>query len=170
MPFMVAERGTADDSAEEAETLRAGGTAAASADGSEPGVGVGFPAGCGGVRAGDPGAECGGCVHAGVFGLGGGYELFQPESDASAGCDRGRAGATEGDPVRQRAGVEESPFSGVVRGAADRAGEHSAGKADAERTGGELSRTAAGRVFNSKLVSEHAPYSDLRRFHQEKTQ
>ena len=39
----------------------------------EPGVGAGLCARCGGVRAGDPGTECGRCVHAGVFGLGSGY-------------------------------------------------------------------------------------------------
>ena len=44
-------------------------------DGGEPGVGAGFRARCGGVRTGDPGAERGGCVHAGVFGVGSGHEL-----------------------------------------------------------------------------------------------
>lgn len=36
----------------------------------------------------------------------------------------------------------------------DRAGAHSAGQADAERTGGEFSRTAARRMFEPELVSE----------------
>ena len=109
---------------------------------------------CGGVRTGDPGAERGGCLHAGVFGLGSGYELCQPESDASAGCDCGRAGPTASDPLRQRAGVDEPAFSGVVRGTADRVGAHPARQADAERPHGELSRTVAGRVFDGELVSE----------------
>ena len=62
------------------------GQAAAGADCGEPGVGAGFCARCGGVRASDPGAERGGCVHAGVFGVGSGHQLCQSESDASAGC------------------------------------------------------------------------------------
>src|SRR4029077_12733673 len=136
--------GGADDPAEEAETLRAGGTAVASLDGGEPG----------GVWTGDPGAERAGCVHARVLGLGSGYELCQPESDAGAGCDRGRAGPTASDPLRQRAGADESAFSGVVCRATDRVGAHSAGEADAERAHRELPRTAAGRVFGTELVSE----------------
>jgi transposase InsO family protein len=62
------------------------------ADFGEPGVGAGFCARCGGVRASDPGAERGGCVHAGVSGVGSGHEFRQPESDASAGCDHGERG------------------------------------------------------------------------------
>jgi putative transposase len=88
--------------------------------------------GCG---AGDPGAECSGCVYAGVFGLGSGYEFCQSESDAGIGCDRGRARAAHGDPLRQRAGTDQPAFSGVVCGATDRVDPHSAGKAYAERTG-----------------------------------
>jgi putative transposase len=80
--------------------------------------------------------------------LGSGHQLRQPESDASAGCDHGGAWAAAGDPLRQRAGVDQPAFSGVVRGTADRVGAHSAGQADAERAGGEFSRTAAGRVFD----------------------
>ena len=68
--------------------------------------------------------------------------------------DRGRARTALGDPLRQRAGADESAFSGVVRGAADRVSAHSAGEADAERARRELSRTAAGRMFDSELVSE----------------
>ena len=62
----------------------------------------------------------------------------QPKSDASAGCDRGPAGTTESDPLRQRAGVNESAFSSLVCGATDRVGTHSAGKANPERTRREL--------------------------------
>ena len=68
------------------------GQPAGGADFGEPRVGVGFLARCGGVRAGDPSAERGGCVHAGVFGFGSGHEFRQSESDAGVGCDRGRAG------------------------------------------------------------------------------
>jgi transposase InsO family protein len=57
-------------------------------------------------------------------------------------------------PLRQRAGTDQSAFSGVVRGATDRLDPHSARKAYAERTGGEFSRTAARRVFDGELVSE----------------
>ena len=58
-------------------------------------------------------------------------------------------GTAAGDPLRQRAGADQPAFSGVVRGAADRVGAHSAGQADAERARGKLSRTAAGRVFDA---------------------
>ena len=37
----------------------------------------------------NPGAECSGRIHTGVFGFGSGREFCQPKSDASAGCDRG---------------------------------------------------------------------------------
>ena len=59
-----------------------------------------------------------------------------------------------GDPLRQRAGVHQPAFSGVGGGAEDRGGPHSTGQADAERASGELSRTAARRVFERELVSE----------------
>jgi HTH-like domain len=68
------------------------------------------------------------------FGAGSGHEFCQPKSDASAGCDRGPAGTTESDPLRQRAGVNGSAFSSLVCGATDRVGTHSAGKANPERT------------------------------------
>jgi len=142
------------DPAEEAETLRARGKASIGADFGEPGVGTGLLARRGVMRTGDPGAERGGCVHARVLGLGSRYGLCQPESDASAGWNRGRAGTTASDSLRQRAGTDESPFPGVVCGAADRVGVYSAGEADAECARRELPRTAAGRVFGSELVSE----------------
>jgi hypothetical protein len=41
-------------------------------------------------------------------GPGSGHELCQPEGDASAGCDRGGARTTAGDPLRQRAGADQS--------------------------------------------------------------
>jgi hypothetical protein len=88
----------------EAETLRARGTAAADLDRGEPGAGAGFRARCGGLRASHPSAEHGGGVHPRVFGAGSGPEFCRPKSDASAGCDRGPAGTTESDPLRQRAG------------------------------------------------------------------
>jgi len=134
--------------------LRPGGTTAARLDGGEPGVGAGFPARCGGVRTGDPGAERGGCVHARVFGFGSGHEFRQSQSDASTGRDRGRARTAESDSLRQRTGADEPAFSGVVRGTTDRVGAHSAGQADAERARGEFPRTVAGRVFDRELVSE----------------
>jgi len=71
-------------------------------------------------------AERGGCLHAGVSGVGSGYELCQSESDASVGCDCGRAGNAAGDPLRQRTGADEPAFSGLVRRTADRVGAHSA--------------------------------------------
>jgi hypothetical protein len=133
-----------DDPAEEAETLRVRGKASAGADFGEPGVGAGFSARCGGVRASDPGAERGGCIHAGVFGLGSGHQLCQSESDASVGCDRSGARATAGDPLRQRTGTDQPAFSGVVRGTKDRVSAYSSGEADAERPRGEFPRTVAG--------------------------
>ena len=66
------------------------------------------------MRASDPGVERGGCVYAGVLGLGSGYKFCLSESDAGPGCDRGRTRTAPGDPLRQRAGADESPFSGVV--------------------------------------------------------
>src|SRR5262249_47918239 len=133
--------GWADDPAEEAEALRSRRKAVGNAECGEPGVGTGFSARCGGVRTGDPSAECGGCIYAGVFGFGSGYEFCQPESDASIGCGRGGARAAHGDPLRQRAGTDEAAFSGVVCGAADRVAAHSTGEADAERAHRELPRT-----------------------------
>ena len=59
------------------------------------------------------------------------------------GCDCGGARAAFGDPLRQRTGTDESPFLGLVCWAADRTDPHSAGKADAEGTGGEFSRKVA---------------------------
>ena len=123
-------------------------------DGGEPGVGAGLRARCGGVRAGDPGAERGGCLHAGVSGAGSGHQLCQPASDAGVGRDHRRARAAAGDSLRQRAGTDEPAFSGVVPGAEDRVGAHPAGEADAERAGGELPRTVARRVSEGELVSE----------------
>ena len=58
------------------------------------------------------------------------------------------------DSLRQRARADQSAFSGLVYGAADRVSPHTAGEADAERMHRELSRTAAGRVFECKLVPE----------------
>ena len=95
-----------------------------------------------------------GCVHARVSGVGGGHEFCQPESDASVGTDCDRARAALGDPLRQRAGTDEPAFPGVVRGAADRVGAHSARKADAECARRKFQRTAAGRMSEPELVSE----------------
>ena len=61
-------RSGVSDSAEETEALRTGGAAAASLEGSESGVGVGFRARCDGVRTSDTGAERGRCLYAGVSG------------------------------------------------------------------------------------------------------
>jgi putative transposase len=143
-----------DAAAEEAETLRARGQAAGAADSGEPGVGAGFCARRGGVRAGDPGAERGRRLHAGMSGAGSGHQFRQPESDPGVGCDHRRAGQACGDSLRQRAGVHQPAFSGVGGGAGDRVESHSAGQADAERAGGKFSRTVAGRVFAGELVSE----------------
>src|SRR5450631_1231275 len=60
----------------------------------------------------------------------------------------------DGPACRQRSGVHQPAFSGVVRGAADRVDPHSAGEADAECAGGKFSRTAARRMFERELVSE----------------
>src|SRR6266478_4344914 len=140
--------------AEETETLRASGKAAAGADGGESGVGTGFRARCDGVRAGDPGAERGGRLHERVLGAGGRHQLRQPESDARAGGNHRRAGPTQFHPLRQRIGVHEPPFSGLGHGEEDRGGAYSTGQADPECAGGELSRTTARRVFEGELVSE----------------
>ena len=77
-----------------------------------------------------------------------------PESDAGVGGDRGRARAAAGHRLRQRAGTNKAAFPRLVRGAADRAAAHSTRKADAERTCGKFSWTAARRVLGSKLVPE----------------
>jgi len=57
----------------------------------------------------------------------------QPESDARVGFDRGPARTAFSDPLRQRAGTDESAFPGMVRGTKDRTGAYSARKAHAER-------------------------------------
>ena len=76
------------------------------------------------MRTNDPRAERGGCLHARMFGVVSGYEFRESKSNASLGTDRGGTGRATGDPLRQRAGVHESSFSGVVRGAGNRVGAH----------------------------------------------
>jgi hypothetical protein len=115
-------------------------------------MGVGFSARRGGVRASHPGAERGRYLHSGLFGLGGRHELRQPKSDASIGCHRGRARSAFGDALRERTRTDESAFSGVVCGTADRVGAHSAAQADAERAHREFPRTVAGGVFGGELA------------------
>jgi HTH-like domain len=61
------------------------GHAIARVDSSEPGMGAGFRARCGGKRASNPSAQRGGRLYARVFGFGSGHQLRQPESDAGAG-------------------------------------------------------------------------------------
>jgi hypothetical protein len=99
-------------------------------------------------------AERGRCLYAGVFSFGGGYEFRQSQSDARAGRDRDRARKAGFHPLRQRTRVHQSAFSGVGYGKEDRGRAYSAGEADAECAGGELSRTAARRVFERELVLE----------------
>ncbi len=60
-------------------------------------------------------------------------------------ADRGRTQTAVGDPLRQWAGTHQSAFSGVVRGAADRVGAHSAGKADAEWASRKFSTDGCGK-------------------------
>jgi hypothetical protein len=59
-----------------------------------------------------------------VFGAASRHQFRQPESDTSVGGDRGRTLKAAGDPLRERAGTDESTFPGVVRGPADRVGAH----------------------------------------------
>ena len=56
-----------------------------------------------------------------------------------------RAGQAGGDSLRQRAGVDEPAFSGMVRGAADRADSHPAGKADSRMGGWKVSTDGCGK-------------------------
>ena len=144
-----------DDSAEEAETLRAGGKAAGGADFGQSGAGVGLRTRCGGVWPHDPSAERGRCVHAGMFVLGSRHQLRQPQGDASVGSDCGRARVTTRDSLRQRARTNQSALSGVVRGAEDRAAAHPAREADAERAHRKLPRTVAGRMPGGPLPALH---------------
>ena len=102
----------------------------------------------------EPGTERGGCVYAGVSGVGSGHELCQSESHSGVRRGYCRAGIAGLDPLRQRAGVHEPAFSGVVRGAGDRVDSHSAGETDAKRVCREFQWAAAGRVFERELVSE----------------
>src|SRR5437667_3715892 len=76
------------------------------------------------------------------------------QSDASVGCDRGRARAALGDPLRQWARTHESAFSGVVCGAADRVSAHSTGETDAEGARRKLSREVAGKMLERELISK----------------
>jgi hypothetical protein len=69
-------------------------------------------------------------------------------------ANRGGAWIAVGDPLRQRAGVDEPAFSGLVCGTKDRVVTHPAGQADPECARRELSRTVARRVLGSELVSE----------------
>jgi putative transposase len=61
---------------------------------------------------------------------------------------------TRSHPRRQRSGVQQPAFSGVVYRTGHRTDPDSAGEADPECAGGEFSRTAARRVFKRELVSE----------------
>src|ERR1700733_2246959 len=106
------------------------------------------------MRPDDPRAERGGRLHARVSGARSRHQLRQPKSDASVGSNHRRARRAAGDPLRQRAGVDEPAFSGVVYRAADRASAYPTGKADAERASRKFQRAVAGRVFELELVSE----------------
>jgi hypothetical protein len=117
-------------------------------------MGAGFRARCGGLRSSDPRAERGGRLHARMFGAGGGYLLCQPSRDARAGPDHRRARTARSDSLRQRAGTNQSSFSGLGHRAEDRAGAHSTGKAHAKCASGKLSRAVAGRVSGGELVRE----------------
>jgi len=106
------------------------------------------------VRTSDPSAERGRCLHARVSGLGSGYELCQPKSDAGAGTDCERAWSAAGDPLRQWAGDDQPALSSVVYRATDRVGAYPTGKADAERASGKFQWADAGRMSEPELVSE----------------
>ena len=66
----------------------------------------------------------------------------QPGGNASVGRSW-----SSGDNRKRSAGRSSPAFSGVVRGAADRVGAHSARQADADRGCRELSRTATRGMF-----------------------
>src|SRR6476620_1189020 len=106
------------------------------------------------MRSNDPSAERSGCVHTRMFGLGSGHQFCESKGDTGVGGDRGGAGTTERDPLRQRSGVNQSALPSLVCGTADRVGAHSAGQANAKRARGKLSWTAARRMLGSKLVPE----------------
>ena len=74
------------------------------------------------------------------------------QSDAGAGSNHRRARGAAEDSLRQRARTDQPSFSGVVHRTPDRAGAHSTGAADAERTGGEFSRQIARRMLARELV------------------
>ena len=58
------------------------------------------------------------------------------------------------DSLRQRTGIQQPAFSGLVHRAGNRAGAYSAGQAAAERVRGKLQREVAGRMLERKLVRE----------------
>lgn len=105
-------------------------------------------------RRADPDSDGAGRVHAAVSGDRSRSQYRQPESDAGAGADDRQVGSAEAATVRQRAGVHEPAFSGLVRETRHRGRPHSAGAADAERFSGELQRPAEGRVPECELVRE----------------
>src|SRR4029077_1188895 len=82
--------GTADP-AKKKKTHAANGFCEADGDGSEPGVGFGFCARCGGEREEISRVECDRCVHAGMPGAGSGNEFCEPARDPGAGEDCGGA-------------------------------------------------------------------------------
>ena len=118
-------RSGADDSAEEAQALCASRVTAAGLDRGQPGVGTGFCARCSRVRTSDPGVKRGGCVHAGMFGVGSRYKFCQPASDAT----------------------DQPTFSGMMRGATDRVRARPARKADTERARRKFPRATPRRVL-----------------------
>src|SRR5260221_2553356 len=132
------------DSAEAKKTLGASGCCAKCGDGSEPGVGFGFCARCGGEREEVPRVERDRRVHAGMSGFGSGHEFCEPASDAGVGSDRCRTRSAGSDSLRQRSGIYVAAFSGVRGGTADRVWAHRPGAAGAERGCGKLPREAAG--------------------------
>ena len=77
-------------------------------------------------------------IYSRLLGAGSGYQFCQPAGDARAGANRGGARRAASDSLRQRAGADQPSFSGVVRGAEDRAAAYRAGTTDAERAGGKF--------------------------------
>jgi hypothetical protein len=80
----------------------------------------------------------GGEAEGGRCGAGSGHQLVVPARDARAGANPGGKRNAAGNSMRQRPGVHESSFPGLVHGSEDRVGAQSTGRADAERTSGRF--------------------------------
>jgi putative transposase len=99
----------------------------------------------GGLRTGDSGAECGGCVHAGVFGLGSRYEFCSRRVTRVLEAIVSERGVPQAIRCDNGPELTSRHFLAWCVERQIEPGAHSAGKADAEWARRKLSRTGCGK-------------------------